>query len=41
MGTDYNSSISYCQHFEQLFLLDQINFNVYILMLCLLVVNLT
>ena len=37
----YNSSICYCHHFEHLFLLDQINFNVYILMLCLLVVNLT
>ena len=34
----YNSSICYCHHFEHLFLLDQINFNVYILML---VVNLT
>ena len=37
----YNSSICYCHHFEHLFLLDQINFNVYILMLCLLVVDLT
>ena len=37
----YNSSICYYQHFENLFLLDQINFNVYILMLCLLVVNRT
>ena len=37
----YNSSICYCHHFEHLFLLDQINFNVDILMLCLLVVNLT
>ena len=37
----YNSSICYCHHLEHLFLLDQINFNVYILMLCLLVVNLT
>ena len=37
----YNSSICYCHHFEHVFLLDQINFNVYILMLCLLVVNLT
>ena len=37
----YNSSICYCHYFEHLFLLDQINFNVYILMLCLLVVNLT
>ena len=26
----YNSSICYCHHFEPLFLLDQINFNVYI-----------
>ena len=37
----YNSSICYCHHFEHLFLLDQINFNVYILMFCLLLVNLT
>ena len=37
----YNLSICYCHHFEHLFLLDQINFNVYVLMLCLLVVNLT
>ena len=31
----------YCHHFEHLFLLDQIKFNVDIMMLCLLVVNLT
>ena len=37
----YNSSICYCHHFEHLYLLNQINFNIYILMLCLLVVNLT
>ena len=37
----YNSSICYCHHFEHLFLMDQLNFNVYILMLYLLVVNLT
>ena len=36
----YISSIYYCNHFEHVFLLDQINFNVDILMLCLLVVNL-
>ena len=29
----------YCHHFEHLFLLDQINFNIYILMLCLLVLQ--
>ena len=37
----YNSYICYCHHFEHVFLMDQINFNVYILMLCLLVVHLT
>ena len=31
----YKSSICHCHHFEHLFLLDQINFNVYILMLTL------
>ena len=36
----YNSSSCYCHLFEHLFLLDQINFNVYILMLCLLLDNL-
>ena len=35
------SSVCYCHHFEHLFLLDQINFNVCVLMLFLLVVNLT
>jgi len=33
----YNSSLCYCHHFEHLLLLNQINFSVYILMLCLLV----
>ena len=37
----YNSSIYYYYHFEHVFLLNQITLNVYILMLCLLVVNLT
>ena len=32
----YNSFICYCHHFEHLFLPDQINFNVCILILCLL-----
>ena len=32
----HNSSICYCHHFEHLFLLGQINFNVYILIFCLL-----
>ena len=41
MVPDYNLSICYCHHFEHLFLQDQINFNVYILILCLPVVNLT
>ena len=37
----YNSSICYCHHSKHVFLLDQVNVNVYILMLCLLVANLT
>ena len=35
----YNSSAIYYYHFEHLFLLNQITPNVYILMLCLLVVT--
>ena len=37
----YNSSICYYYHFEPLILLYQITLNVYILMLCLLVVKRT